>query len=130
SMVPGAAGETSGALEEKWDIPGISMADGPAGVRLFKRYQVSRGTGDVYNPGLAGAVEGGFFSTQEDHEDADTYYQYCTAIPVGTLLAQTWDTGLLEEVGQAVAVEMQEFGAAWWLAPGMNIQRNPLCGRK
>ena len=51
------------------------------------------------------------------------------SIPVGTLLAQTWNTELLEEVGQAVAVEMQEFGVAWWLAPGMNVHRNPLCGR-
>ncbi|MCD7821463.1 MAG: glycoside hydrolase family 3 C-terminal domain-containing protein [Clostridiales bacterium] len=127
--VPGAAGETSGALEDKWDVPGISMADGPAGLRLFKKYQVSRETGEVYNSGLAAALEGGFFAPEEDHPDADTYYQYCTAVPVGTLLAQTWDTALLEEVGRAVAVEMQEFGVAWWLAPGMNIQRNPLCGR-
>ncbi|MCD7755252.1 MAG: glycoside hydrolase family 3 C-terminal domain-containing protein [Firmicutes bacterium] len=128
-MVPGAAGETSGALEDMWDVPGISMADGPAGLRLFQKYQVSRETGEVYNSGLLAALEGGFFAEEEDHADADTYYQYCTAIPVGTLLAQTWDTGLLEEVGQAIAVEMQEFGVAWWLAPGMNIQRNPLCGR-
>ncbi|MCC8064005.1 MAG: glycoside hydrolase family 3 C-terminal domain-containing protein [Clostridiales bacterium] len=128
-MVPGAAGETSGALEAKWDVPGISMADGPAGLRLFQNYQVSRETGEIYNSGLLAALEGGFFAEEVNHADADTYYQYCTAIPVGTLLAQTWDTKLLEEVGQAVAVEMQEFGVAWWLAPGMNIQRNPLCGR-
>ena len=41
----------------------------------------------------------------EKHEDASVYYQYCTAIPVGTLLAQTWNTELLEKVGKAVAEE-------------------------
>lgn len=128
-MVPGAAGETSGVLEGKYDVPGISMADGPAGVRLIKKYDVNPENGQIYSMGLLGALEGGFFTKEEVHEGADTYYQYCTAIPVGTLLAQTWNTELLEEVGQAVAVEMQEFGVAWWLAPGMNVHRNPLCGR-
>ena len=48
---------------------------------------------------------------------------------MGTALAQTWDTALMEEFGRAVAREMEEFGVDLWLAPGMNIQRNPLCGR-
>ena len=65
----------------------------------------------------------------EIHENADTYYQYCTAFPTGTALAQTWDTELLAEFGRAVAEEMREFHVDLWLAPGMNIQRNPLCGR-
>lgn len=128
-MVPGAAGETSGILEDKWDVPGVSMADGPAGLRLIKKYDVNPKIGEIYDVGLLAALEGGFFANDEAHEDADTYYQYCTAIPVGTLLAQTWNMELLEETGKAVAKEMQEFGVAWWLAPGMNIHRNPLCGR-
>lgn len=128
-MVPGAAGETSGILEEAYDVPGVSMADGPAGLRLMKSYEVDRETGHVYSQGILGALEGGFFAREEEHENCDTYYQYCTAIPVGTLLAQTWDVELMEQVGKAVAVELQEFGVAWWLAPGMNIHRNPLCGR-
>ena len=99
-MVPGAAGETSGILEEKYDIPGVSMADGPAGVRLIKKYEVNPENGQIYSNGFLGALESGFFSTPEEHEGADTYYQYCTAIPVGTLLAQTWNTKLLEEVGR------------------------------
>ena len=128
-MVPGAAGETSQALEEKYDVPGIAMADGPAGLRLSREYQVDPQARSVYGQGLLGALEGGFFADREVHEDAETYYQYCTAIPVGTLLAQSWDVELLEETGRAVAREMREFGVAWWLAPGMNIHRNPLCGR-
>lgn len=128
-MVPGAAGETSGCLEEQYGVPGVVMADGPAGIRLMKSYEVDKETGEIHNQGIFGAVEGGIFATRTDGKNTDTYYQYATAIPVGTLLAQTWDTDLLEEVGQAVAVEMEEFGTSWWLAPGMNIHRNPLCGR-
>lgn len=129
NMVPGAAGETSSALKEKYGIPGASMADGPAGIRLNRSYQVDKATGDIYSEGILDALEGGFLASGKKHENAETYYQYCTAIPVGTLLAQTWDVNLMEEVGKAVAAEMQEFGISWWLAPGMNIHRNPLCGR-
>ena len=128
-MVPGAAGETSGCLEEQYDVPGVSMADGPAGLRLVKSYEVDLTTGNVVNQGFAAALEGGFFADHSDHENCKRYYQYATAIPVGTALAQSWDEALLETVGKAVAREMQEFGVSWWLAPGMNIHRNPLCGR-
>jgi beta-glucosidase len=128
-MVPGAAGETSSALEEKYGIPGMPMADGPAGLRLTKQYQVSNEDGTVYAGNFLNALEGGFFSTPVEHENATTYYQYCTAIPVGALLAQTWNPALIQEVGKAVGEEMQEFGVTWWLAPGMNTHRDPLCGR-
>ena len=128
-MVPGAAGETSGILEKPYGVPGVSMADGPAGLRLIKSYEVDLATGAIISQGFGAALEGGLFADNTDHENARRYYQYATAIPVGTLLAQTWDPQLLETVGKAVAREMQEFGVAWWLAPGMNIHRNPLCGR-
>lgn len=128
-MVPGAAGETSGILEEKWDVPGIAMADGPAGLRLIMKYQADKDTKEIYTHGFLEAMERGIFAKKKEYENADTYYQYCTAMPVGVLLSQTWNMDLLKEVGRAVAVEMAEFGIAWWLAPGMNIHRNPLCGR-
>ncbi|MDO5346147.1 MAG: glycoside hydrolase family 3 C-terminal domain-containing protein [Lachnospiraceae bacterium] len=127
-MVPGSAGETSGILEEKWKVPGVPMADGPAGIRLIPKYEVDRESGRIYGGGFLEAMEGGIFAPKRE-ETGDAYYQYCTAFPVGVLLAQTWDTKLLQEVGAAVAAEMLEFGVAWWLAPGMNIHRNPLCGR-
>lgn len=130
-MVPGAAGETSGSLEEEYGIPGVSMADGPAGIRVMKKYQADIENGQIYTQGILGALENGFFveDSKEEHPGTVTYYQYCTAFPVGVMLAQTWNTALMESVGQAVGIEMQELGISWWLAPGMNIHRNPLCGR-
>lgn len=127
--VPGSAGETSEALETISGIRSLIMADGPAGLRLRQSYQVDKETGAVYGAGVLASLENGFLEEAKHHENADTYYQYCTAFPVGTLLAQTWDTNLLYQFGKAIAAEMQEFHVDLWLAPGMNIQRNPLCGR-
>jgi len=127
--VPGAAGETTCALEEKYGIPGISMADGPAGLRVLRNYDVDRKSGKIYGVDLIGSLEGGLFRREYKNENVDTYYMYATAIPIGTHLAQTFDVDLVKELGKLVAAEMTEFGVAWWLAPGLNIHRNPLCGR-
>ena len=62
-------------------------------------------------------------------ENAVDHYQYCTAIPIATLLAQTWDMAAIEAAGDLVGAEMEALGVDIWLAPGMNIHRNPLCGR-
>ena len=127
--VPGSAGESTEALEEKYGIRSLIMADGPAGIRLRQSYQVDRASDTVYGTGVLGSLENGFLEPMELHENADTYFQYCTAFPVGTALAQTWDAELLREFGCAVAEEMEEYHVDLWLARGMNIQRNPLCGR-
>ncbi len=100
--VPGAAGETAD-LWEKYGIPPITLADGPAGIRVAQQVK--------------------------DQEGQVLRQQLCTAFPVGSLLACSWDETLLERFGQAVAREMVEYGVDIWLAPGMNIHRNPLCGR-
>ncbi len=98
--VPGAAGETVENLN--FGISKTVNADGPAGLRLTQKYQ---------------------------DESGETQYQYATAWPIGTMLAQTWDTDLIKLLGSAVGKEMKEFGITMWLAPGMNIHRDPLGGR-
>ena len=130
SAVPGSAGETSHCADcEPWNLAGIVLADGPAGLRLTASYEVGE-DGRILPLDFTGALEGGFFSEgKEKPKGKYTYYQYCTAFPIGTLLAQSWDPELVETVGAAVSRELEEFGVTLWLAPGMNIHRNPLCGR-
>ena len=72
--------------------------------------------------------ENGYFAEPKESKGI-VYHQYCTAIPVETLLAQSWNLELMHTLGRMIAGEMNEFEVTLWLAPGMNIHRNPLCGR-
>lgn len=56
-------------------------------------------------------------------------YDSASLLPIGTLLACTFDTALVEDLYAHVAAEMKTLGTDVLLAPGMNIHRNPLCGR-
>ena len=127
-IVPGAAGDTSSVAKESRGIKNMILADGPAGLRLQPIFKTTKG-GELL-PG--GAVLGDLvdpFDPNLNEDEVDTYYQYCTAIPIGWALAQSWNTVLLERVGDMVGAEMELFGVDLWLAPALNIHRNPLCGR-
>lgn len=124
--VPGSAGETHRCAIEK-GLASIVLADGPAGLRLMKYYHVNNGS--IVSMPFEFSLEGGLFYDDSKELPGERYYQYCTAIPVGTLLAQTWNQELIREVGVMIGTEMERFGVTLWLAPGMNIHRNPLCGR-
>ena len=132
SACPGAAGDTTSDLIESRGVLNISLADGPAGLRLSKSYVADKD--DNIIPGLGESSMGNLpellgMPIPERPADAVDHYQYCTAIPIATSLAQTWDMSLIEQAGDIVGEEMEEFGVTLWLAPGMNIHRNPLCGR-
>ncbi|MBQ9374334.1 MAG: glycoside hydrolase family 3 C-terminal domain-containing protein [Oscillospiraceae bacterium] len=132
NSVPGAAGDTTSELSLSRGIENLVLADGPAGLRLSKTF-VTDGQGNVV-PGLGESAFGNLFEllgvpAAQRPEGAVDHYQYCTAIPIATMLAQTWDPALIEEAGDLVGEEMEELGVDLWLAPGMNIHRNPLCGR-
>lgn len=123
--VPGAAAETSLVAVDE-GIASITLADGPAGLRLNKFYDVVNGERKIQD--FIDSVEDGLFRIS-DEKQGERYYQFCTAFPIGTVLAQSWDMEVLKNVGRAVAKELEIFQITLWLAPGMNIHRNPLCGR-
>ncbi len=126
--VPGAGGETTNLLAAI-GIPPVIMADGPAGLRLRQCYEVNPDTEDIEPLTRVQELENRLFGDTFPHRTDELHYQFATALPVGTLLAQTWDTDLMTQAGRRIGTEMDEFGIGIWLAPGMNIHRNPLCGR-
>ena len=127
-VVPGAAGDTSAVCRQSRGVANLIMADGPAGLRLQPVFKTDK-AGNLL-PG--GAIMGEYtepFDPKYTDENSDTWYQYCTAIPIGWSLAMSWNTPMLERVGSMIGAEMEEFGVDLWLAPALNIHRNPLCGR-
>ena len=80
-------------------IPSTVQCDGPAGVHI------------------------------DAHRTGDSRNYYATGFPIGTCLASTWNTELVRKVGEAIGNETLEYGCDVVLGPGMNLHRNPLCGR-
>lgn len=140
TLVSGAAGESSGIARDK-GIPVMVMADGPAGLRLHRKfYRDAKGVHGIGQSGLpesmvemmpaplrwAMKLLGG---SDKVKKGVTVEYQYCTAIPIGTALAQSWNLALAEACGDIVGDEMERFGVNFWLAPALNIHRSILCGR-
>ena len=135
TSVCGGAGETCILID---NLPSISMVDGPAGLRITKEYVRSKGKNyqlsvdhfweDIkfYLPKIFHS-----FVDFEKHKKrkGDIYFQYTTAIPIATALAQSFNRDVLAVCGNVVREEMEKYGADLWLAPALNIHRNVLCGR-
>ncbi len=126
ACVPGAAGETPDLLADTRGIRKLILADGPAGVRLVPHFITDKDGNKLPGGDVFGDTITPF---GEIPEGAVHYYQYCTAIPIGWALAQSWNQQMVEEIGKMIGKEMKEFGVDLWLAPAQNIHRNPLCGR-
>ena len=137
-QVVGAAGETTNRYQDK-GLPVLVMADGPAGLRLNKDY--GKDENGVY--ALEGSLPPGFaefmdeetaaglgsMAKKEPERHGEILHQYCSALPIGTALAQSWNLELCRACGDLVGDEMERFGVHLWLAPALNIHRSPLCGR-
>lgn len=129
STVAGAAGETTHYLE-KLGLPILVMADGPAGLRLSPIYtETAEGKLKEISSSFANMAGTEDTSIQVDQVNTSRFYQYCTAIPIGTAIAQTWNTDLAQKYGDIVGQEMELFNVDIWLAPALNIHRSPLDGR-
>ena len=138
--VCGAAGETTLLLKNRGINQSLILADGPAGLRLTPVYAEDENglyscdendiqkMRDFLTPELAGQFGLGP-ELDEKLRKAHKRSQYCTAIPIGTAIAQSFDLRLAEQYGDLVGEEMERFGIHLWLAPGLNLHRYPLCGR-
>ena len=138
--VAGAAGETTGVLKEK-GFPVLVMSDGPAGLRLAKEfYRDEKGAHGIgssmvpesflpFLPAPARFIMNLIGGSGKPKKGQKVEYQYATAIPIGTAIAQSFNLPLAESYGSIVGDEMERFGVHLWLAPALNIHRNILCGR-
>ena len=130
--LPGSVGNTTSKFWEK-GLANVALCDGPAGLRIQKRSTVNKKE-KVKPVDMALSIFDAFPDFVKkivtgDPEKEPVLYQYTTAFPVANALAQTWNTELMYQVGTAIFREMKEYGCTFWLAPAINIHRNPLCGR-
>ena len=133
NVTPTTVGRTSINLLKK-GIPNVNFSDGPAGLNLCPKNAYTKFGVPNYVDELPQDWQWGWIRKIEPFVLAKPgkgyrVYQYMTCFPAATLQAQTWNPSLIEEVGHAIGTEMIEAGVTLWLAPGLNIHRNPLCGR-
>lgn len=133
TTVAGAAGESYGKIP---GIPKLIMADGPAGLRLSQQYtrdtKGAHAVGSTMPAGFEDFMPGimvWLMSLGNKKPKGEIFEQFCTAIPIGTALAQSFNVALWEICGDVVGAEMEHFGVNLWLAPAFNIHRSVLCGR-
>ena len=135
--VAGAAGETSPVFS-KIGAKSLVMADGPAGLRLATEYfSDEKGVHGLGLPFPESVFQllpkvGQWFvraCMKKPGKKDVVRTQYCTAIPIGTAIAQSWNTDFAKLCGDIVGNEMEIFNVDLWLAPALNIHRDIRCGR-
>ncbi|MBR2281058.1 MAG: glycoside hydrolase family 3 protein [Spirochaetales bacterium] len=136
--VAGAAGDFTDVLVPK-GFPQITMADGPAGLRLNRKYFIDKdgsavGIGNDAIQILADFIPGFLIKLislmgKKPKRNQPVHEQYCTMIPIGTAVAQSFDVELARKLGDMIGSEMDRFRVDIWLAPALNIHRDIRCGR-
>ena len=135
--VAGAAGETTSVIKSK-GVPALVMADGPAGLRLSRQYTLDEKGAHAVGENMpesmlellpAPAAFVMKLMGKVKKFEGEVLEQYCTAIPIGTAIAQSWNLSFAERCGDVVGDEMERFGVHLWLAPALNIHRDIRCGR-
>ena len=132
-VTPGAVGWTTMELMKK-GVPNVNFSDGPAGLNLTVESVVEPDGTNKFLHAIPESQRWGFIKDMESYalgnpEYGTPVYQYMTAWPAIHVQAQTWNVELERAIGEAIGKEMLETGVTLWLAPAMNIHRNPLCGR-
>ena len=133
NTVFGCGGNTTSEFV-KLGVPNTPMTDGPQGMNVTPKslkpkqnFLVAPALPETLDYGIAGWFS--HLTIPKENDKRTVYYQYGTAWPGETVVAQTWDAELLKAQGHAIGEEMNEFGVVYWLGPAINIHRNPLCGR-
>ncbi len=133
-LTPGIAGKTNIDLMTK-GIPNINLADGPSGLFMKPRSFYDEKDNNYLHKSFKECQDLPFLQKEEfqylflDESLGRYAYNYMTAFPVPIMQAQSWNQELVKQIGNAIGKEMLQSGISIWLAPGMNIHRNPLCGR-
>lgn len=135
-LVAGAAGQTTERLK-KYGLYPVVMSDGPAGLRLSRRYgkdengiySIDNGILDYLEEILPKEALTALGIRRRKERKGTIYEQNCSAIPVGTALAQSWNPDVCEICGNIVGTELEIYHVDLWLAPALNIHRSLLCGR-
>lgn len=136
--VVGAAGETTLTLKKTGVDKTLVLADGPQGLRLSRQYGVDEfGTYPINNEFVEHLREfvpepllkAAGFGADRPKRTGQIFEQNATAIPIGSALAQSFNQEVAVAYGDIVGTEMERFGVNLWLAPAMNIMRDPRCGR-
>lgn len=135
--VAGAAGESTNKLADQ-DFPVLIMSDGPAGLRLCKDYVVdaegiAHGVGETIPDFISDYLPKPLLTLMKlmagKDPEGEVQHQYCSAIPIGTAVAQSFNIDLIYRYGDIIGDEMERFNVDLWLAPALNIHRSILCGR-
>lgn len=136
----GQVGQTAYDFESK-GVKSVSMADGPAGLHISgecgidengiysKVSDETKSVKELLPPEVLKYLLAIFPAAANENRGGEYFTQYCTAVPIETAIAQSFDTSVAKRCGEIFLDEMRRYNIDCHLAPALNIHRHPLCGR-